>query len=155
MKNPPTANMQQLEKHNQPLPPVTHLLKTVTCKCNSFITHLMWIYHLYLSISSLCREKFSIEECRLIVGAVVVSFHSASMLHVLLLHLLRLPLLSALHYLLPANTFLTKTLFTHWLMFDSSALFLMSFTQQPNSFTHYIYGFFIPISLLELLIISN
>lgn len=40
-------------------------------------------------------------------------------------------------------------------MFDSSAPFLMPFTQQPNSSTHYIYGFFILISLLELLTISK
>lgn len=104
---PPTANMQQVEK-TQHCPPVPNLLKTVTCKCNSLITHLTWIYHLYLSTSSLCREQFSIQECKLILGA---SFHSASMLHVLL-PLLRLPLPSAPHYLLPANTLLTKSSFS-------------------------------------------
>lgn len=104
---PPTANMQQVEK-TQHCPPVPNLLKTVTCKCNSLITHLTWIYHLYLSTSSLCREKFSIQECKLILRA---SFHSASMLHVLL-PLLRLPLPSAPHYLLPANTLLTKSSFS-------------------------------------------
>lgn len=135
---------------------MTNLLKTVTCKCNSLITHLIWIYYLYLSVSSLCREKFSIQECRLILGAVVAFFHSAFMLHVLILHLLRLPSPSALHYLLPANTFLTKSSSSPLLTyaFDSSVPLPMPITQPPNSFTHYIYVIF-PMGHLELLTISK